>query len=81
VATECPGVIRAAAISVDDPEWGQTSVLFVESAELADGNSVMTFMRRHLAHFKCPRQIIVLDRLPTTALDKIDRVELHRMLE
>ena len=41
----------------------------------------MAFCREHLASFKRPRRVIVVDQFPTTATGKIRRVDLRAMAE
>ncbi|MBD3297295.1 MAG: o-succinylbenzoate--CoA ligase [candidate division Zixibacteria bacterium] len=79
-AIQCTGVHRVAILAVEDPEWGQASVLFVEAAEPVQADTVAAFLRERLAHYKIPKRIICLDRLPTTALDKVDRSALYLWL-
>ncbi|GAB4327706.1 MAG: o-succinylbenzoate--CoA ligase [Candidatus Zixiibacteriota bacterium] len=69
----CPGVRRVAALAVEDDQWGQSSALFVEAVDAIDAETILTFLREHIAHYKLPKHIVVTDKLPTTALDKIDR--------
>ncbi len=79
-AIQCTGVHRVATLAVDDHEWGQASVLFVEAIEAVQPATVEGFLREHLAHYKIPKRIVCLNPLPTTALDKVDRSALYLWL-
>ena len=41
---------------------------------------LQAFVRAHLEHFKCPREIVFLDDLPRTHLNKVDRNALARSI-
>lgn len=83
VAESYPGVAGAAVIAVPDAEWGARPVLFVETISPAsfDVNSLEQSLEARLARLKLPKEVIVLDRLPRTAIGKIEKtglVELYR---
>jgi len=69
-----PMVAAAAVVAKPDEQWGEVPVAVVE---LRDGSEIasaqlIAFCRTHLAHFKCPRQVL-FQTLPKTATGKIQK--------
>lgn len=75
-----PAVAEAAAIGIDDAEWGQRIIAFVVAT---DGSSPPTpaALRAHVgasaAPAWVPRQVRVVPSIPRTALGKVDRAALR----
>ncbi len=67
------GVREVAVIGVDDERFGQRLKAFVVPAEAAalSERDVKEHVRRHLAAFKVPRDVVFLDELPRTATGKV----------
>jgi O-succinylbenzoic acid--CoA ligase len=70
------GVAEAAVAGCPDDEWGQRVVAWIVPSDpaappsLADLRAVVT---EQLAPYAAPRQLVVLDRLPRTAIGKVWR--------
>ncbi|WP_161491854.1 class I adenylate-forming enzyme family protein [Bradyrhizobium centrolobii] len=83
IAAAHPMVEEAAVAGIPDPVLGQRVVGFVKLADGADA-SVVAEIRRNLearlAVYKIPEHIAVLDALPRTALGKVDRTALQKMV-
>jgi len=79
-----PGVAEVAVVGLPDPEWGERIVAVIVPASGATPDdlpdSVVRHCREHLAGFKTPRQVEVLDALPVNSTGKIDKVALRRHL-
>jgi acyl-CoA synthetase (AMP-forming)/AMP-acid ligase II len=73
-----PAVHDTCVVGVDDQTFGQRLVGFVvlESDASTDPDSLKQHVRQHLAGFKVPREITILDELPRTSTGKIFRKEL-----
>jgi len=71
-------VVDAAAIGVDDEHFGQRLRAFVvlTAPGAVDEDELKEHVRVHLARFKVPREIVVLDTLPRNATGKILKREL-----
>jgi len=77
-----PAVTAVGVVARPDPRWGETPLAFVElraearpadpQAEQALAAELIEHCRRHLAHFKCPREIRFVE-LPKTSTGKIQK--------
>jgi acyl-CoA synthetase (AMP-forming)/AMP-acid ligase II len=70
VVAEYPGVAEVAVIGVPDDRWGE-QVKAVVAGDQLDVDKLMEFCREHLAHYKCPRSVDVVEALPRNATGKI----------
>ena len=70
-----PAVADVAVAGVDDADWGQRVVAFVVAA--LDDEPTLAELRDHvksaLPAFCAPRQVVIVDRVPRTALGKVQR--------
>lgn len=69
-------VVEAAAIGVDDPEFGKRLRAFVVLSGEATEDDLKAWVKSNLARFKVPREIVFLDELPRNATGKILKREL-----
>jgi acyl-CoA synthetase (AMP-forming)/AMP-acid ligase II len=77
------GVVEAAAIGVDDEEFGKRLKAFVVLGEAVggakpSGDDLQEWVKHNLARFKVPSDIVFLDELPRNATGKILRRELAK---
>jgi acyl-CoA synthetase (AMP-forming)/AMP-acid ligase II len=72
------GVVEAAAIGVDDEQFGQRLRAFVVKEEGADlsGDELKDHVKANLARYKVPREIVFVDELPRNATGKVLKREL-----
>lgn len=71
-----PEVREAAVIGVPDEKWGEKVLAFVvpHPGAVIDPAAVIEFTRERLAHFKCPREVILRDEpLPLNPTGKVLR--------
>jgi fatty-acyl-CoA synthase len=71
-------VVEAAAIGVDDDDFGKRLRAFVvlTSARAADEDALKEHVKSQLARYKVPREIVVVDELPRNATGKVLKREL-----
>lgn len=74
-----PGVRNAAALGVPDEEYGEAVQIFLATAEGADVDpeAVGVAVTAELGELYTPRTTVLLDRLPTTKVGKVDKKALR----
>ena len=73
-----PAVEEVAVAGVPSEDWGEEVTAFVvpsKSAKLVE-SELIAFARERLATYKCPRRVVVLEKLPRNAMGKIERSKL-----
>ncbi len=68
------GVGASAVIGIVDEKSGEVPVVYIELAEgvnMLDEQALKKYMRQHLANYKIPKQIYVIDELPKNATGKV----------
>ncbi|MBM3766495.1 MAG: AMP-binding protein [Acidobacteria bacterium] len=68
---EQPGVVEVAVASAPDPRRGEVPIAFVVGD--CDTAALEAACRAHLASFKIPRAFVRIDKLPRTALGKVQK--------
>ncbi|MFN0096728.1 MAG: class I adenylate-forming enzyme family protein [Dehalococcoidia bacterium] len=78
VINGCPGVADSSVTGVPDDARGQVPAAFVELAEDADldETAIRAWCRERLARYKVPRYVVIVEKLPRTATNKVARKEL-----
>jgi fatty-acyl-CoA synthase len=73
--------VSLAVVGVPDERWGQTvaCALVMRDGTTLEPAAMEDFAAKGLAHFKIPRNWLVLDSFPLTASGKIRKVELEKM--
>lgn len=74
-----PDVRAAAVIGVEDESWGQVGHAFVELAEPLTPDDIKAWCKSRLADFKVPKRISLIEKMPRTPVDKVDRMRLTEM--
>jgi fatty-acyl-CoA synthase len=72
-----PAVTDAAVVGLPDAEWGEVVAAFLVGPTEADLADVARHCRAHLAPYKIPRRLVILDALPRNALGKVLKRELR----
>ena len=67
-------------IGVPDPEYGQRLAAFLalHPGETLDPDAVREYVRRYLARFSVPRDVVFVEYLPRNATGKVLTRELRR---
>ncbi|SDC05799.1 long-chain-fatty-acid--CoA ligase [Nocardioides lianchengensis] len=79
VLAEHPAVMEVAIIGVPDDRWGESvkAVVALKPDTSATEDELIAWCREHLAHYKCPKSVDVLDLLPRNPTGKILKRELR----
>ena len=76
-----PEVEEACVVGVPDEHWGEFPVAFVSrrvGAENVTAEELIVWCRDHMAHFKAPRTVKVVDELPKLGTGKIAKEQLRQ---
>jgi fatty-acyl-CoA synthase len=74
--TAHPDIVEAAVLGVDDAKMGQRLKAFVVTSGTLSERAVKDHVKRHLASYKVPREVVFLDELPRNATGKVLKREL-----
>ncbi|WP_083384128.1 MULTISPECIES: class I adenylate-forming enzyme family protein [Cupriavidus] len=80
-----PGVQECAVVGLPDPRWGEVPVAAIVPAPDADrealgGERLRAALDGRIARFKLPREAVLLDALPRSALGKVLKPQLLALL-
>jgi len=79
ILRKMPGIAEVAVIGIPDERLGEVGMAFVVPARgqsvTADG--VLAWSREHMANFKVPRRVEIVDALPRNATGKVMKFELR----
>jgi acyl-CoA synthetase (AMP-forming)/AMP-acid ligase II len=68
-----PAVSEAVCFGVPHPTWGEEVAAAVVLQEPAGEAELLAHCRAHLAEFKCPKKIHIVEAIPRTATGKVQR--------
>ena len=71
VLVTVPGVVDVAVFGVPDERWGQRLCVAVVGS--VDPTAVLDHARAHLAPYKCPKDVYLVEDLPRTGTGKLRR--------
>ncbi|HTH77515.1 MAG TPA: AMP-binding protein [Ramlibacter sp.] len=78
-----PDVLECAAFGVADAQWGEAVAVAVvrRPGNACAEDELLAHLQSRIARYKLPRRWLWLDALPKTALGKVQRGELARILQ
>ncbi len=78
VLAEHPAVTEVAVFGIPDEKWGETVKAVVSLESEATAEELIAWCRDHLAAYKCPRSVDVLDELPRNPTGKVLKKDLRQ---
>ena len=83
VLADCPDIVECAVVGIEDPKWGEAACAVVvrrPGAALGEAD-VLALFRERLARYKHPRRVVFANSLPKSALGKVQKPELRKLLD
>src|SRR5437588_6327806 len=78
---EHPSVVEAAVIGLPDDRKGEIPVAVVRADGDVKEKELVDWAREHMADYKAPRQVKIVDELPRTGTDKVQKDELLELFQ
>lgn len=74
-----PDILEVVAIGLPHGKWGEavTAIVVPKPGASVNEAGLLQKARARLSAFKCPKAVIILDRMPKTATNKVQKVELR----
>jgi len=79
---ECPDIAEASVIGRPDERWGEivVAVVVARPDRHLTGEQVLNLLEGRIARYKHPKEVIVVEALPKTALGKIRKEDVRKMV-
>ncbi|MCB1003034.1 MAG: fatty acid--CoA ligase family protein, partial [Acidimicrobiales bacterium] len=74
-----PDVAQVAVIGIPDERLGEVGMAFVvpSAGSTPDPDEIVAWSREHMANYKAPRRVELIDELPINATGKVVKDELR----
>ncbi|NMM26888.1 MAG: long-chain fatty acid--CoA ligase [Glaciimonas sp.] len=82
VLAECPDIVESSVVGRPDARWGEIVVAVVVLAgdRRLTAQDILKMFEGRIARFKHPREVQFVDRLPRTAVGKIRKEDVRRLV-
>ena len=77
-----PAVLQGAVVGMPDERWGELvhAVIVVRGVARVSPEEIIEHCRQTLAGYKCPKKVTFVEALPQTAIGKISRKDVKKMI-
>lgn len=76
-----PKVQAAGVVGAPDPDWGEVGYAVAVVDEGLTAEDLLGWCREHMARYKAPKRVHLVDQLPTTAYGKVTTPVLRQLLQ
>ena len=73
-----PGIIESAVIAVPDDRWGEVGLAFIVADRQWDATTLRRALTGHLAPYKIPKHVRLVESLPKTVTGKVRKQDLRQ---
>lgn len=83
VLIECPDIVEVSVVGRPDDRWGEivVAVVVVRTGAGLTAEAVIGLLEGRIARFKHPKEVVFVEELPRTALGKVRKEDVRRMVE
>jgi len=76
-----PDILETAVIAVPDDKWGEVpmAIIVLKPDATVSEADIITYCRDNMAHFKAPKRVEFVEKLPRTATGKLQKFRLRKM--
>jgi len=78
-----PDVLECAVLGIDDGKWGQAvnATVVLKPGAPADAAGLIAFAKKSIGSICAPKAVYFLARLPRTAVDKVSKADVRKLIE
>ena len=79
---ECDAIQEVAVVGRPDEYWGEVAVAVVVAKPgcEVDAGRILDFCSGRISRFSCPREAIIVDRLPRNAMGKVLKEDVRQLV-
>ncbi|NPV60442.1 MAG: long-chain-fatty-acid--CoA ligase [Actinobacteria bacterium] len=83
VIYEHPAVLTVAVVGVKSEKWGEevTAAVALKQGMQATEEEIIALCRSRIAGYKCPKRVVFVESIPTSAIGKVLRRQVREQLE
>ncbi len=83
VLYEHPAVLTAAVVGMKSEKWGEevTAAVALKQGAEADEQELIALCREKIAGYKCPKRVVFMENIPTSAIGKVLRRQVREQLQ
>ncbi|MEJ2415956.1 MAG: AMP-binding protein [Exilibacterium sp.] len=77
-----PGIKEAAVVGIPNEQWGEVGCLVavLDAGKSFDEAGLIDYLKQHLAGYKVPKSVVIMEELPRTSTGKLQKRQLKDRL-